>query len=300
MTQTANTMILGFADYLAPAERLAEVTGLPLQLVQCHLFPDGESRITLPTPLPRQVVICRSLHHPNEKLVELMLTAQTARDLGVERVLLLAPYLCYMRQDMAFHRGEAISQRIIGGFLQHYFDGLITVDPHLHRITDLTAVVHCQPALVLSAMPAIAQYIRTHFKHAYLIGPDEESEQWLTQVAQLTGSPYVVGRKRREGDQKVQISLPRLDLRGREALIIDDIASTARTLTQTIKALIPSHPADISVLVTHGLFVGDALESLQSLGLKRLISTDSIPHPSNAIELAPLLGEGLLSILESS
>jgi len=109
-------MLLYFEDEAAPAVRLAEAAGMQATLVECHRFPDGELKLRLPTPLPERVVVFRGLHQPNEKLVALLLAARTARELGARDLTLVTPYLGYMRQDMAFRPGEAVSQRIVGAF----------------------------------------------------------------------------------------------------------------------------------------------------------------------------------------
>ena len=113
-------------DYAEPAKRLAHFIGCPFALIDVHHFPDGESRLRLPVDLPQKVVLCRSLNDPNEKLVELILAAEHLRGQGVMQLMLIAPYLCYMRQDKAFHPGEVVSQTIIGRLLANYFDGAIT------------------------------------------------------------------------------------------------------------------------------------------------------------------------------
>ena len=114
--------LLYFADEEAPALRLAQAAGVTAQAIERHRFPDGELKLRLPVNaagrLPRRVVLLRSLHLPNEKLVELLLAARTARSLGAQQLTLVAPYLAYMRQDIAFHPGEAVSQQVVGGFLR--------------------------------------------------------------------------------------------------------------------------------------------------------------------------------------
>ncbi|RKZ56276.1 MAG: phosphoribosylpyrophosphate synthetase, partial [Gammaproteobacteria bacterium] len=124
-------MILSFDDYETQSRKLAAALDIPCHTIQHHRFPDGESKLTLPDKLPQHVLICYSLDQPNEKLVKLLLAAKTARELGARKLTLIAPYLCYMRQDIAFHPGEAISQPIIGNFLTRLFDNVITVDTHL-------------------------------------------------------------------------------------------------------------------------------------------------------------------------
>ena len=120
-------------DELA-ARAVAGHARLEARTVERHRFPDGESRIRLPERLAGRVVVFARLDAPNDKLVELMLLARTARELGATELSLVAPYLCYMRQDVAFVPGEAVSQRIVGRFLAGLFDEVITVDPHLHRV----------------------------------------------------------------------------------------------------------------------------------------------------------------------
>jgi ribose-phosphate pyrophosphokinase len=118
-------IILAFPDYLKQARRLAACLNAPLAEVTLHHFPDNESLIRLPPSLPGHVILCRSLNQPNDKLIELLLCATTARELGADRLTLVAPYLSYMRQDIANQPGEAVSQRIIGKLLAGLFDDVL-------------------------------------------------------------------------------------------------------------------------------------------------------------------------------
>ena len=127
------TLVLYFEDETDAARRFADAAGYTHALIDRHRFPDGELKLRLPPQLPSQVMVYRSLVLPNEKLIELLFVAQTARQLGATELTLIAPYLAYMRQDIAFHDGEVVSQKIIGRFLAQVFDGLVTIDPHLHR-----------------------------------------------------------------------------------------------------------------------------------------------------------------------
>jgi len=149
-------IVLSFDDYETQSRKLAEALGIPFCVIDRHRFPDGESKLTLPDKLPEHVVFCHSLDQPNEKLLELLLAAKTAIDLGARVLTLVAPYLCYMRQDKAFHPGEAVSQTIIGQFLADLFDNVITVDPHLHRIQYLQQAIPAKYAVSLTATSLMA------------------------------------------------------------------------------------------------------------------------------------------------
>jgi len=175
-----DTLLLAFDDEATLAQELAAALDVQLHFVKRHRFPDGELRLVLPARLPPRVVLLRGLHQPNEKLVELMIAAPTARELGAGHLTLVSPYLAYMRQDMEFTPGEAVSQRHIGGLLAQYFDAVITIDPHLHRIQSLDEVLPGRRGSSLSAAPLLGAWVARHVPDALLIGPDEESAQWCT------------------------------------------------------------------------------------------------------------------------
>ena len=95
------------------AAALAARLGVPFHEIAIHAFPDGEIRVTA-GPASATTIIYASLDRPNDKLIALMFAAEALRRGGAKRLVLVAPYLCYMRQDTAFHEGEAISQKVIG------------------------------------------------------------------------------------------------------------------------------------------------------------------------------------------
>lgn len=287
------SIVLGFPSYREPSQRLAETADIDYAEVAVRQFPDGESLVRLPERLPPHVVFCCSLNDPNSKLVELELAAATAFELGARRLTLVAPYLCYMRQDTAFHPGEAVSQRVVGELLARRFDALITVDPHLHRTADLGQAVPVRRAVTLSAASAMAERLSSRGDNPFLMGPDGESAQWVSAIATPAGLDFGVAEKTRLGDCDVRIELPQMPVAGRHVVLVDDVASTGQTLIETARALGKRDVASISVLVTHALFVGDALSRLKAAGVSDVCSTDSVVHATNGITLAGILAEAL-------
>jgi ribose-phosphate pyrophosphokinase len=285
-------MILGFSEYDMQGKRLAKSLGLAYEAVRIHYFPDGESKVTLPPKLPDHVIFCRSLNQPNDKLIELILAAKTARQLGAGHLTLVAPYLCYMRQDKAFSPGEAISQTVIGQLLADLFDDVITVDPHLHRTHHLIDAVPASKALTLSATLPMREFLQK-LGDIFLLGPDEESQQWLDAIAQDCCLSYCVARKKRLSDTEVQITLPEIDLQNKRVVLIDDVISSGETIAITGLSCFENGASSVDVLVTHPLFATGAIERLKQAGIGQIWSTDSITHSSNCIFLADLLAEGI-------
>jgi len=285
-------MLLHFEDEAVFAEQLARAAGLEAMQVARHRFPDGELKLRLPVPLPPSAVVLRSLHHPNEKLVELVLLADTARALGARHLTLVTPYLAYMRQDAAFHPGETVSQRIIGRLLAERFDAVVTVDPHLHRVAKLADAVPARRAIALSAAPPIGAFYAARNTQPLLLGPDAESEQWVKRAA--GGSlGHAVCTKHREGDNDVRIELPAIPLAGRHVVLLDDVASTGGTLVECARQAVSAGAARVDAAVTHALLDAAALARLAAAGVAEFVSTDTVPHPSNRIAVAGLIAAAL-------
>jgi ribose-phosphate pyrophosphokinase len=292
----ADDLLLCFSDEADMAEPVSRALGFKLAYVERHQFPDGETKLRLPEVMPRRVVVLRSLNQPNNKLIELLLAAKTARLLGAHHLTLVAPYLAYMRQDIAFQPGEAISQRIVGNFLAELFDAVVTIDPHLHRIKTLQEAVPTTKSVVISAAPLLADFVATHRTNPVLVGPDEESAQWITLAAARHGFEHAVCNKVRHGDHDVAVSLPELVVKGRSIVLLDDIASTGQTAAQTARLLLAAGAASVDVAVTHALFAGNAVEVLRDAGVENIWSTDCVRHSSNAVSVAPLISQALGAI----
>ncbi len=291
----AAAMIHFFPDTRAFAVRLARAADLARAPLRVHVFPDGESLVRIRPPALPDVVLVRSLHDPNAKIVETLLAADALRRAGARRVTLVAPYLPYMRQDRVFNPGEPVSQRVIGTLLGERFDRVITLEPHLHRARRLGDVVPGR-ARAIPVAPAVAAFLEGA-RDCLLAGPDEESAPWIRAIARAAGLPWVVGRKTRASDRSVRVAFPDLEggRRGilRRAVIVDDIASSGATLAAAARALKKAGVAAVDAIVVHAIFARGALACCRAAGIRRILSTDTIPHPTNAIAVAPLVAQAL-------
>jgi ribose-phosphate pyrophosphokinase len=277
------------------ARKLAARLGLPLHEIALHRFPDGELRVTV-APAASTTIVHASLDQPNDKLLALLFASEALRRGGAKRLVLVAPYLCYMRQDAAFHQGEAISQKVVGRLIAGTVDRVITVDAHLHRTRNIAEVFPGIEADDLSAMPAIADFLRAvgFDPDTVVAGPDAESEPWVGDLARRLGLAHAVACKTRRNDRSVEIAFadPKL-FAGRPALLIDDIVSSGGTLMTCAEALQAAGATTVDAVVTHALFAPELVRTLFAAGIRSVKSTDSVPHPTNAIALDSILAAAL-------
>lgn len=264
-----------------------------------HQFPDGESLPRFDTHVAGSpVVLVCSLNDPDRKVTPLLFAAGTARELGAACVILVAPYLAYLRQDARFRDGEAVSSRLFARQLDAAFDGVVTVDPHLHRHRDL-GEIFTRPAVAASAAPALAGWVRDHVRKPLLIGPDEESVQWVRPGAEAAGLPYVTLRKQRRGDRDVRIELPDLqEWRACTPVLVDDVIASGGTLKEGLHRLREAGFNAPLCAATHAIFAAGAYDALRAAGAADIVTANTIAHPSNRVDAAPAVAQALERLLD--
>lgn len=281
-------VLLAMPGNAAFGDALAQRLGIGQIALDWRRFPDGESYVRLAGEVAgAEVIVVCTLANPDPQILSLIFAARTARELGATRIVLVAPYLAYMRQDKRFQPGEAVTSVYFADLLSQDFDALVTADPHLHRHRSLSEI-YTIPTRVVQSAPALAAWIAANVPDALLIGPDEESRQWVAAVAAAAGAPAVVLHKDRSGDREVRITLPDLGpWQGRTPVLVDDIVSSGETLLEAARQLAAAgfHPP-VCVAV-HPVLAPDAFARLLP-HVAGFVSTDSIPHASNGIRLVDL------------
>lgn len=290
------TLLFNFTEDEKLAFDLAHGLSWQQGTVKVHEFPDGEISLRIMSAIKSpNVFLLANLHQPNEKLIKLIFFAETVRDAGAKTVTLIAPYLSYMRLDEVSRPGEGLTSRYFAQLLSQYFDRLITVDPHLHRYRSL-ADIYTLNAEVVHAAPLIANWVWRHVDNPLIIGPDEESEQWIKVIAREAKIPFVVFKKKRYGDETVSISAPLMaEYRDHMPVLIDDIISTASTMIQGVKVLQSSGMKKPICIGIHPVFAKGAEENLLAAGAEKIVSVNTIPHHTNEIDISP----AIITLLQS-
>lgn len=260
-------------------------------------FPDGESYVRLEEESceGREAIVVASLDRPDAKVTQMLMVAETLRDLGVRRIGLVAPYLAYMRQDKRFHPGEGLTSRYFGRLVSRHFDWMACVEPHLHRYDSLDEVYDI-PTRHIRATDPMADWVRRELETPILVGPDDESSQWVERVAEAAGAPHVILEKIRHGDRDVDISVSGVPFEqwgDRTPVLLDDIISTGGTMAETVRLLRERGAGDPVCLGVHAIMVGEADAKLREAGASRVVTTNTIDHPSNAIDVQDVLAEAV-------
>lgn len=266
--------------------------------VLVHRFPDGETLVRVePEVRGNTVIIAATLYQPDSVVMPLFFLASTLRELGAARLILVAPYLAYMRQDQPFQAGEGTTARHFAHWLSGFLDGLITVDPHLHRLHSLSDV-YSIPAINVPSAPAISGWLRQHCPNAVLIGPDAESEQWVAEVARAAACPFTILEKIRRGDRDVSVSVPHIERwKNHTPVLLDDIISTGHTMAAAAVHLRRAGMPPPICIGVHAVFAENSFATLQQADIDKLVTCNTIPHASNGIDLHPLLADALETLL---
>ena len=270
------------------ARALGARLGARVLVPEIRQFPDGELYVRIPGELASEVAIVGNLSGDN--FLRAAFLAGTARDLGASRVGMIAPYLAYMRQDSQFNPGEGITARYFARLVSSTVDWLVTVDPHLHRLDSL-AGVYTIPTTIARAAPEIARWIAAEVHRPVLVGPDAESVQWVSAVAERCGAPFVILEKTRRGDRDVSITAPDGAWNGHTPVVIDDIVSTGRTMIEATRQLRAAGSAPPMCVAIHAVFADAVDVELATAGAAGIVTCNTIPHASNQICVAASIAD---------
>ncbi len=291
-----DAIFLDVSDNPLLAEKLCSQLSIETGKLETRRFPDGEiyQRI-LSDVTDKAVILFADLYQPDPQLFSLLSIGHTLQEMGAAKRILVTPYLPYMRQDIQFNPGESVTSRHFARHLSLAFDGLVTVDPHLHRYHSLDEIYTLNGRSV-SAQSAIAAFLRSRNEKMILIGPDEESEQWVSAVARAADLPYQILLKERSGDLDVSVSKPELDaFKSYRPILVDDIISSGRTMLSTLERLSQEGMPHALIIGVHGLFAADAYSLLAEKA--EVLTTNSVPHASNGIDLSAVLASELSDML---
>jgi ribose-phosphate pyrophosphokinase len=289
-----DTIIFSLPGNNKLTQRLAQKLAIKQGKTEIRSFPDSETYLRIDTNVHnKNVILVSTLNDPNPKILPLIFMARTLKELGAKKLCLVSPYLSYMRQDKRFHPGEAITSTIFAQLLSTYIDGLITIDPHIHRIHHLSEIYTMPNLVTLHATKEIAEWIMKQVNHPILIGPDAESGQWVTEIAHHHNLPFIIGEKKRLGDRKVIVSLPEIDNSGQTPVLVDDVISSGISMLEVLKQLQTKGFKKAVCVTVHALFNQHTENKLLAAGAEEVISCNTVPHKTNQIDILDLITQAI-------
>lgn len=294
MTILSNHIVAGFSENSDFCRRLAKALKVDFLEITHKRFPDGENYIRFEKDIKGKKIILVDFMKDDADILRTIFALKTSRALGTKKNILVAPYMPYMRQDKMFNPGECVTNKIIADLLNPIVDSLYTVDAHIHRIKSLKDIFRCK-ATNIESLDVISDYIKKNFKNNVIIGPDAESRQWVDKICKMTGEEGIVLIKERYSSHKVEIQIKESEkdkVRGKDVLVFDDIISSGTTMFKIIKILRKAKVKKINIVCVHGIFAEGSYERLDKLADK-IVSSNTITHKSNKIDLLPSIAEFL-------
>ena len=272
---------LGSNDGLAT--KIAETLGMPLGQVKCRAFSDGEQHVQFLENLRgKNIFLIQSTNPPAEHWIRLLLAIDAARGASAHEITAVIPYFGYSRQDRKARPREPISARMFAEALESVgANRILTMDLHNDAIGGFFREANVD---YLYARPVFLNYFREYFKEALkkddlvVVSPDAGGTVRAQSYARrlMKSADLAMIHKEREIPNKVARMKLVGDVKGKIALIVDDMADTCGTLARAVELLIENGATEVYAAATHGVFSGDAIQTLEASPIKRVFITDTV------------------------
>jgi len=219
---------------------------------------------------------------------------------SAHRVIAVTPWFGYSRQDKKSAPREPISARLVARMLESAgADRVLTMDLHAGQIQGFFQ----KPVDHMTALFMLTQYFSDlDLSDLVVVAPDAGRVKLNKKFASKIGAELAILDKERPGQQVAEIGYVIGDVRGKTAVIVDDMIDTAGTLAAAARTVLEEGATSVYAAATHGVFSGDAFENLAESGLKEIVVTDTIPippeHPENirVLPCAELLTDSIRRI----
>jgi len=221
----------------------------------------------------------------NDALVELMLMVHAAKHASAHRIIAVSPWYGYSRQDKKSAPREPISARLVAEALEVAgIDRLVTMDLHAGQ----TQGFFSKTVDHMTAMPILTQFVTDRLSEEedlVIIAPDAGRVKLVRNFARKVGAPYALLEKERPAQGVAEIGKVIGDVQGKCAVIVDDIIGTGGTLVAAAQTVLDEGAEKVYAVATHGLFSGNAFETLSASPLAGIVVTDTVPRRDGAPDL---------------
>lgn len=288
-------LVISFSDSKDLAMAVAKGVRAKYETINLQEFPDGEAKMDLKTnPKGKEVILVSSMAlEPNKKIIETILAGGILKDYGAKKIILVATYFPYLRQDVHFYNYDSFSSRYITKMFS-LFNKVITIDPHLHRIKNMKKWANNMTHITANEL--VAEYIKNKFKKNFtVLGPDGESSQWDRPIAKVLGKEVIVLKKQRYSSRKIKVHQEGDQRVEENVILVDDIISTGKTLLGAIQLAKKEGGKKFFCIAIHGPLTKEASELISKHA--KLITTNTINTKYSKIDVSPIIIKELKKIL---
>jgi len=289
------------------AEKIAEKLGIPLGVATVGKFSDGEIQVNIGEVVRgSDVFVIQSTCNPvNDNIMELLIMIDALKRASAGRITAVIPYFGYARQDRKAKARDPISAKLVANLITIAgADRVLTMDLHVPQIQGFFDI----PVDHLLGVPLLAAYIKERFTNIdelIVVSPDVGGVTRTRKLAERLDVPIAIIDKRRPKANVCEVLNIIGDVKGKKAIIIDDLIDTAGTIVNAASALIDAGAEEVYACGTHGVLSGPAIERIKSSSVKQLILLNTIPLTEEkridkivSISVADIFAEAIERIYE--
>ncbi|WP_320408949.1 ribose-phosphate diphosphokinase [Candidatus Nitrosotenuis chungbukensis] len=288
-----NFTVIGGPASQSLAKSLARKLDAKYIRTDVRIFPDGESKVTIDGKPVGKTIVVQSAYPPiDSNFIQVLSLISKAKETS-SQVFAVIPYLCYMRQDKEFLPGEIITSAVIAKMLKAVgADKIVTVDIH----SELAIKYFDVPVRNVSAVPKLALFFKKmKLKDPLIVAPDLFWAPQAKQFAKILDAESIAinkQRSRKTGKLEIKQSQKR-NFEGRDIILVDDMISTGGSIVKATEYLKQQNCGRIYAACTHALLVGDAEKKIRDAGILKIISANTIPGTTNAVDVSDILAKSL-------
>jgi len=299
-------LLFSGSSNLPLARDVAKLLKISLGKVDLKRFADGELRPWIQEDIrDKTVFVLESFSYPmDEHIMEMVLMGDAIRRGAPKTMIAVVPYLGYARQDKLHRAGEPVSARVIAKFLEvSKYKEVITMDLHNDAIVGFFQV----PVTHVSALDTLAAEVKKmHIKNGVIVSPDVGGTKRARNLGYALDLPIIVMEKKRYLDRHDESQSYEIigNVKGKSAIIIDDIISTGGTIAHSAESLKEAGATSVIVLATHAVLAGEAKKHLESPSIDEIIITNTIDVPKTkliskvrSVSIAPIFADAISSIV---
>jgi ribose-phosphate pyrophosphokinase len=298
-------MVFSGRSHTALAERIAEQLGVELGEIELSTFPNGETYVRYCESIRgADLFLVQTGCEPVDRnVIELAMMIQAAKLASAKRITAVIPWFPYARQDRKAKPREPISARLVADMLQLAgADRVLTMDLHAGQIQGFFTI----PVDHMTSLPLFARHFRDlglYGEDVVSVAPDAGRAKHAVRFAEMIDAEFAIMHKQRYSGESVAVTEVTGKVRGKTAIIGDDVTTTGSTLMAGAEALMDQGAKDVYVFVTHALLSKEGLDRLGNAGFAGIVTTDTVPidplvKPDNitVLTVAPLLAETIMNV----